>query len=143
MPVTFLSLCDKADELTTGPYSMAGSATHQMSIVAAILLGAAPTGFGLFRAWQTGSDFRMLWMALAATVFAAGVMAASIGRRHTRHSAYTQAIVILIVSTLTAGGVGFFLGAGARFGLLAVAFVLGTCLATSSVLIALSRSKPG
>ncbi|MEJ7758268.1 MAG: hypothetical protein WKF55_01620 [Gemmatimonadaceae bacterium] len=114
-----------------------------MSIVAAILLGAAPIVFGLFRAWQTASDFRMLWMALAATVFAAGVMAASIGRRRTRHSAYTQAIIILIVAPLTAGGVGFFLGARAAFGLWAVAFVLGSCLAASSVLIALFRPRPG
>ena len=122
---------------------MARSPKHQMSIVAAIVLGAAPIGFGLFRAWQTASDFRMLWMALAATVFAAGVMAASIGRRRTRHSAYTQAIIILIVATLTAGAVGFFLGARSAFGLWAVAFVLGSCLAASSVLIALARPKPG
>lgn len=108
----------------------------------AILFGAAPIGFGLFRAWQTGSDFRMLWMALAATIFTAGVMAASIGRRRTRHSVYTQAIIILLVSTLTAGAVGFFLGARAAFGLWAVAFVLSSCLAACSVFVALSRSSP-
>ena len=114
-----------------------------MSIVAAMLLGAAPIGFGLFRAWQTGSDFRMLWMALAATIFTAGVMAASIGRRRTRHSAYTQAIIILVVSTLLAGSVGFLLGARSGFGVWAVAFVLSSCLSACSVVFALSRSNPG
>lgn len=122
---------------------MTQSTTQRFSIVAAILLGAAPIAFGLFRAWQTGSDYRMLWMALAATIFTAGVMAASIGRRRTRHSAYVQATVILIVSTLLAGAIGFFLGATAAFGVWAVALVLSGCLAASSVLIALSRSSPG
>ncbi len=113
-----------------------------MGFVAAVLLGAAPIAFGLFRRLQTGSDLRMLWMALAATIFTAGVMAASIGRRRTMHSAYNQAMIILIVSALTAGIVGFLLGARAVFGLWAVSFVLGSCLAASSLLFALSRSKP-
>lgn len=121
---------------------MTQSSRKQMSVVAAVLLGAAPIGFGLFRRLETGSDLRMFWMALAATIFTAGVMAASIGRRRTMHSAYTQAVIILIVSTLTAGAVGFFLGARAVFGLWAVSFVLGGCLAASSLLVALSRSKP-
>lgn len=120
---------------------MERSPRHQLSIVAAILFGAAPTGFGLFRAWQTGSDFRMLWMALAGTIFTAGVMAASIGRRRTRRSAYTQAIVILGVSTLFIGAIGFLLGATNGIGVWAVAFVLSGCLAASSVLFALSRSN--
>ena len=120
---------------------MERSPKHQLSIVAAILLGAAPTGFGLFRAWQTGSDFRMLWMALAATIFTAGVMAASIGRRRTRRSAYTQSIVILGVATMLAGAVGFLLGATNGIGVWAVAFVLSSCLAACSVLFALSRSN--
>jgi len=121
---------------------MTQSPKQRTSLVAAVLLGAAPIGFGLFRRVQTGSDARMLWMAMAATIFTAGVMSASIGRRRTLRSAYTQATIILIVSTLTAAAVGFFLGARAAFGLGAVAFVLGSCLAASSVFVALSRSGP-
>jgi hypothetical protein len=122
---------------------MTQSPKQRMSFVAAVLLGAAPIGFGLFRRVQTGSDSRMLWMAVAATIFTAGVMAASIGRRRTLHAAYIQATIILIVSTLTAAAVGFFLGARAPFGLGAVALVLGSCLAASSVFVALSRSRSG
>lgn len=39
---------------------MTQSPGQQMTFVAAELLGSAPIGFGLFRAWQTGSDLRIL-----------------------------------------------------------------------------------
>ncbi len=85
----------------------------------------------------------MLWMAVAATIFTAGVLASSIGRRRTRKAAYSQATVILVVSTIVAGGTGYMLGATAGPGVWMVAFVLGALLAVSSYLVWLSRSDGG
>lgn len=118
---------------------MKRSPTQQLSLVAAALFGAAPLGFGLFRAWRTGDDFRMLWMALASSVFAAGVMAATIGRRRARHAVFIQSIVILVVATLLAGCLAYLLGATAAAGVWGVAFVLGFCLAVANALIEFSR----
>ncbi|MBA2707121.1 MAG: hypothetical protein H0U59_04885 [Gemmatimonadaceae bacterium] len=122
---------------------MKRSPRQSLSLLAAVLLGAAPLGFGLFRAWSTGDDLRMVWMALAATIFAAGVLAASIGRRRSRHAVFIQSIVILVVSTLLAGTIGFLLGATAGPGVWMVAMVLGSCLASSSAFVAFSRPDTG
>lgn len=118
---------------------MKRSPTQKLSLLAAALSGAAPLGFGLFRAWRTGSDVRILWMALASSIFAAGVLAAATGRRRTRHAVRIQAAVILVVATLLAGGTGFALGATTGPGVWAVGAVLGFCLAAASVLVEVSR----
>lgn len=118
---------------------MKRSPTQRLSLVAAALFGAAPWGFGLFRAWQTGDDYRMLWMALVASVFVAGVMATTIGHRRARHAVVIRSTVILVVATLLAGCTGFLLGATAGPGVWAVAFVLGFCLAVANALVEFSR----
>ena len=114
-----------------------------MMLTAAIVLGAAPLGSGLFRALRTGSDLRLLWMALAASIFAAGVLATEFGRRQTRRAIVNQALVILCVSSALAVGTGLLLGATAGPGVWMVAVVLGICLAVSSVLVARSRPRTG
>ncbi len=119
------------------------SRTQQLSLVTAAVFGAAPLAFGVVRAVASGGDLRMLWMAIIASVFAASVLVAAVGKRRTRQAVMTQATVILIVATLLAGGLGFMLGATAGPGVWAVALVLGLCLAASSVFIAVSRSSNG
>ncbi|HZK79118.1 MAG TPA: hypothetical protein VFC35_09425 [Gemmatimonadaceae bacterium] len=109
-------------------------------LLVAVLLGAAPLGFALFQRAQTESDVRMLWMAAVTTIFTAGVLAASIGRRRTRKAAYSQAMVILVVSTLVAGGTAFMLGATSGPGVWPVAFVFSALLSASSFLGWFSRS---
>ena len=122
---------------------MKRSSTQRLSLVAAALFGAAPLGFGLFRAWQTGYDLRMVWMALVASLFAAGVLATAIGRRRTRHAVVVQSTVIFIVATLLAGCTGFLLGATAGLGVWPVAAVLSFCLAAANVLVEFSRPRSG
>jgi Kef-type K+ transport system membrane component KefB len=119
---------------------MTRSPSQKLSLLVAVLLFAAPLCFGLFRWWQTGSDSRMLWMAALATIFTAGLLATTIGRRRSRKAAYTQSIVILVVSTIIAGVTGFILGAISGPGVWAVAFVLSALLALSSFFVWLSRS---
>lgn len=119
---------------------MTRSLSQKLSLFAAVLLLAAPICFGLFRGSETGSDLHMLWMAVATTIFTVGVLASSIGRRHTRKAAYSQATVILVVSTLVAAGTAYMLGATAGPDVWMVAFVFGALLAVSSYLLWLSRT---
>lgn len=114
---------------------MKRTAMQRVILLATVLLAAAPLGLGLFRAWQTGTDYRMLWMAVASTIFVAGVLGAAVGRRRTRHATFVQAGVIFLVSTLVAGGMGFLLGATAGPGVWMVAAVLSVLLAAASVLV--------
>lgn len=122
---------------------MKRSLTQQMYLLAAALLGAAPVAFGLVRIATTGYDRRMLWMALVASVFTAGVAAAALGRRRRRRAVFRQAVVILCVSTLLSGVMGFLLGATAGPGVWAVALVFSICLAASSICVAFSRPHAG
>lgn len=112
---------------------------QRLYAIAALVLGAAPIGFGIFRAWQTGSDTRMFWMAVAASLFAGGTLLSAIGRRRSHHAVKVQAIVILIVSTVLAGGTAYVFGATAWFGVWAVALVFGGCLSGASLLVAAAR----
>jgi hypothetical protein len=122
---------------------MKRSPGERLTLLAAALFGAAPLGFGLFRAVSTGHDLRMVWMALASSLFAGGVLAGAIGRRRTRHAVFVQSVVILVVATLLAGFTGFFLGARVGPGVWAVATVLGCCLAAASALLAFSGPSGG
>ena len=120
---------------------MKRSPKQQFSFVAAGILGIAPLALGLFRAITTGDDYRMFWMALAVTIFAAGVLGAAVGRRRSLHAALVQAMVILIVSTLLAASLGWMLGAQSLVSVGGVAFGFGLLLATASYLVAISRSS--
>lgn len=117
------------------------SPKQQFSLVAAGILGIAPLALGLFRAITTGDDYRMFWMALVVTIFAAGVLGAAVGRRRSLHAALVQAIVILIVSTLLAASLGWMLGAQSLVAVGGVAFGFSLLLATASYLVAISRSS--
>jgi peptidoglycan/LPS O-acetylase OafA/YrhL len=118
---------------------MKRSPIQRLSLLAAALFGVAPLGFGFVRAWRTEHDLRMVWMALVASLFAAGVIATAIGRRRTRHAVISQSAVIFVVATLLAGCTGFLLGATDGPGVWAVGAVLGLCLAAANVLFEFAR----
>lgn len=101
--------------------------------------GIAPLGFGLWRLVTTGSDSRMLWMAAAAIIFPAGVLATAIGRRRSRRAVAVQSSLIFVVATILAGSTGYLFGATRGPGVWMVAGVFGLSLAASSVLVALLR----
>lgn len=115
------------------------SPRRRIILVAAVLFGIAPLGFGLLRLMMTGSDSRMFWMAAAASMFPAGVLATAIGRRRSRREVAVQSSVILVLSTILAGGTGYLLGATSGPGVWMVAGVFGLSLAASSVLVAVAR----
>lgn len=118
---------------------MTRSPAQQSSFVLAALLGVAPTAFGLFRGAVSGSGFQMLWMALVATSFAAGVLAAAIGRRRGRTAVMKDALVILFTATLLAGATGYVLSDMTGPSIWAVSLAFGVCLAASSVGVAYAR----
>lgn len=116
--------------------------SQKISLVAAALLGAAPLAFGLFGGGNGGHDLPILSMAVVATIFLAGVMAAAIGRRRSRHAVAVQSTIILVVSTLLAGLTAFVYNAGTGSDVWTAATLMGICLAASSVLLAVSRTPP-
>jgi hypothetical protein len=91
-----------------------------------VALAAAPFAFGVIRYLQTGSDRRMLWMALAAHIGAGVVMLAG-GRR----TGVAIAVVALVVATSLAALVAYRLGASAAAGVWPVALVFGFCVTAS------------
>jgi peptidoglycan/LPS O-acetylase OafA/YrhL len=118
---------------------MKRSLPKRVALVAAAACGAAPLAFGLFRFWITGSDRRVLWMATTATLFMVGVLATAIGRRRARSAVTTQSTAILVVATLLAVGTGYLQGPTSGPGVWMIAVVFGLFLASSSVLVAVSR----
>lgn len=118
------------------------STAQRISFVGAVLFGAAPIGFGLYRFLSTGYDLRLFWMALIASIFAAGVLASAIGKRRSRHQVLVQSVVIVLVGGGLAAGTGRMLGPTEGPGLWMVAAVLGILLGIASELMAFARVKP-
>ena len=86
----------------------------------------APFAFGLFRYLQTGSDLRMLWMALASFIGAMIVVSMKLTN--------ASAVVTFVVATAFAAVAGFLLGATAGPGAIMVAAVFGFCWAACTTL---------
>jgi O-antigen/teichoic acid export membrane protein len=106
-----------------------------------ILFAAAPFVAASIRAFS-GNDLRMLWMAIASSVGAAGVMALGKARSQELNSVGMLSVLALVIATLLAGSVAYWLGARAPFGIWAVAFVLSLFSTASCVLYARSRRQP-
>lgn len=119
------------------------TSAQRIALAGAVVFGAAPVAFGLYRYTSTGWDLRMFWMALFATVFAAGVLASAIGKRRSRHMALVQSAVIVVVGALLAWFTGYSLGATEGPGGWMVSAVLGLCLGVASECIVFSRVTPG
>lgn len=120
--------------------AMTESPRRRSLFVLAILIGILPFGFALFRAVSTGTDFRMLWMALAALLGATAVMALGKARSQPRNVVLILTAIAFAVGTLLAALTAILLGATAAFGIWAVAVVLAGCCAVSQWLATLSRS---
>jgi uncharacterized membrane protein len=121
--------------------AMTRSRREQMMYLFAILFAAAPFVAASFRAFSTGTDFRMLWMAFAAFLATVGVMAVGKARSRRGKSLLGLSTVAFVVATLVAGSVAYLLGARAPFGVWAVAVVLSFCCAAGCAFYALSRPQ--
>jgi len=106
-----------------------------------LLFAAAPFAFGLVRYFSTGSDLRMLWMALAAFLGLVLVRVFARRRSQTRSEMPAFSGLTFIVATLLAAATARLLGATAAAGIWGVAIVFGILCATSYALDAVSRPR--
>lgn len=118
---------------------MKRSPREQIIYFLSILFAAGPFVAGLFRAFSTGTDLRLLWMAFASALGATAAIAVMKARGGQSKSIRTFSSVVLVVATLAAGLVGFLLGATAGPGVWMVAVVLGLFFAASCALYSHSR----
>ena len=83
----------------------------------------------------------MFWMALAASVFAASVLASVIGKRRTRRQALVQTAVISVVGALLAVGTGMLISETAGPGVWMIGAVQGILLGIASELLVYALGK--
>ena len=117
-----------------GAPAMRRSPREQRMYVLSIAFAAAPFAFGLIRLVNTGSDLRMLWMALASCLGAFAVRSIGKARSRKPSAVLAWAAVTFVIATLFAGVTAFLLGATAGPGASAVACVFGLCWAASYAL---------
>ena len=118
---------------------MRRSPRERLIYLLSIPFAAAPIAFALIRVFQTGYDFRFLWMALASGFGAGVVMVVGKARSRKPKGILALSAVALVVATLIAGLAAFLLGAKSVAGAGTVAFAFGLCWAASFALDALSR----
>jgi FtsH-binding integral membrane protein len=104
------------------------------------VVAAVPFVFGVLRAAQTRTDFRYLWVAIAAGIGAAIVVIGGT-RGPDRTRGFTLFAVAFVVSSLAAALLGRVLGATSIPAVLAVAVFFGFCSAAGQTGVALSRRR--
>lgn len=106
-----------------------------------IVFAALPIVFGLIRAITTGKDLRYVWLAFAALLGAAGVMA--LGHANARQPTTRVALsaAAFVISTLFAMLTALLLGTTFNPGMLIVASAFGLCCAASCLLHALAVGR--
>jgi hypothetical protein len=112
-------------------------------LIVGTLLIAAPFGFGLLRAQQTGTDWRYLWVAIAAFVGSSIVIALGVSRSRTSTVTVGIGAVALIVATLTAVLGAKFLANTQSVATWIVAFAFAFCATVGTVLYFVSRPRTG
>lgn len=114
---------------------------EQLFLIAGILLIAAPFAFGFLRAMTTGTDWRYLWVAIAAFVGSSVVI--GIGKSRSKTSSVTVGIaaIALIVATLTAVLGAKFMAHTQSVATWIVAFAFAFCSAVGTVLYFVSKPR--
>ena len=106
-----------------------------MRRILAILLTVAPFVAAAIAALSVRRDFRMVWMALAATVVARVVFAYARARAPTPSATITS----IVAATLASSAVGMLLGARNALGVVLVAVVLSGSASLGAALGATPR----
>jgi hypothetical protein len=110
--------------------------------VLSILFAIAPFAFGMIRAFQTGNDFRLLWIAFASSLGALVIRVIAKTRSRQANRVLAFSALTFVTAALFAGLTGYLLGATAVAGVWGVAFVLAFCWAASYTLLVLSYPQP-
>ena len=107
-------------------------------VLVAMLFAAGPFVAALIRAVGTGSDFRLLWIAIASFIAANVIMAVGTASGRTS-SVVLASVVTFVITALVAASVAFLLGARAAVGVWAIAIVFALFLTVGGALFAVSR----
>jgi hypothetical protein len=120
---------------------MKRSSQEMLFLVAGILLIAAPFAFGLLRAFNTGTDWRYLWVAVGALLGTSAVIA--IGRSKSSTSAVTigTALNALLIATLAAVLAAKFVGNTRSTATWIVSFAFAFCTTAGTVLYFVSKPR--
>lgn len=110
--------------------------------ILSIFFAIAPFAFGLIRAFQTGSDFRILLMAFASLLGALVVRMIAKTRSRNQNSVLILSALTFIITAIFAGLTAYILGATAAAGVWGIAFVLAFCWTASFVLYSYSLPRP-
>ena len=118
------------------------SLKEQVAYVLSILFAIATFAFGMIRAFQTGQDFRLLWIATASFLGALVVRVSTKSRSTMPNNIFALSFLTFVVAALLAGATAYLLGATAAAGVWGVAFVLAFCWSASYALYTLSYPQP-
>ena len=117
------------------------SRRHQLLLLVAVPLAAAPVIFGCVRAINTGDDFRYLWLAAAAILGSLVVMVPGYGASGPARVSPGRAASAVAAGAACAAAAAISLGATAGPGVAIVAVAFGLCTGTSAVLLTLARRR--
>jgi len=106
------------------------------------VFAAIPFAFALIRAIKTGTDFRYLWMAVAAFVAAAAFVAIERARSRQRDVTTSMPLGVFLVVALVAALTGYLLGARSSVGVWVVSVGFAFCWALSYMVYPFSRPRP-
>jgi len=107
--------------------------------VLGVLATLVPFAFGAIRAITTGSDFRYIWMALAAALGLAAVTVTLRRRAQTQNDILTRSAGVCVLAAVLAAAAGYALGARSSISVWIVALSFGLCEAVGFALATLSR----
>jgi hypothetical protein len=121
--------------------TMNRSSRGKVFLAAALIVAAAPFGFGLLRAITTGTDWRYVWAALAA--FAGSGLGIGIGVARSRTQTVTvgMALLALIAGMLWAVAEAKFLAHVHGAAPWIVSFAFSLCETAGAVLYFMSRPR--
>lgn len=122
---------------------MKRSSLELLFLIVGVLLIGSPFGFGLLRGMQTGTDWRYLWVAIAAFVGSSVVIA--MGRSQSKSSIVTVGIAVmaLLVATIAAVLGAKFLANTQSAATWIVAFAFAFCTTVGTVLYFVSKHRNG
>jgi len=106
------------------------------------VLAAVPFAFALIRAIKTGTDFRYLWMAVAAFIAAAAFVAIEKERGRRRNVTTSMPLGVFLIVTVVAALTGYLLGARSSVGVWVVSIGFAFCWALSYMAYPFSRPRP-
>jgi len=112
---------------------MRDSQRRELLLLVAVLLSMLPVAFGFVRAWNTGEDFRYLWLAAAAILGSLVVMVPAYRAPGSARVPAWRAGCAIAAGAACAAAAAIVLGATAGPGLAIVAGAFGLCTGTGMV----------